>query len=252
MFGALLRSPVAQASLALGARPAWRGFATGAGKRVAVVLAGCGVYDGAEITEATACLVHLSRARAEVRCFAPDKPQMHAVDHTMGTEHTETRNVLKESARIARGAVVPLADLKAADFDAVVFPGGFGAAKNLSSWAVDGTRCSVDADVVRVIKDFHSSSKVLGMCCIAPTLAAKVLGKVTVTVGQEEGDAWPYAGTAGQISSLGATHVKTTISEICVDKENKLVTSPAYMYDGRPHEIFDNVGQMIGGVLELA
>uniref|UniRef100_A0A8C0CPZ1 Glutamine amidotransferase class 1 domain containing 3 n=1 Tax=Balaenoptera musculus TaxID=9771 RepID=A0A8C0CPZ1_BALMU len=131
--------------------------------RVAVVLSGCGVYDGTELHEASSILVHLSRAGAEVQIFAPDIPQMHVIDHTKGQpSEGETRNVLTESARIARGKITDLAKLSAADHDAAVFPGGFGAAKNLSTFAVDGGDCKVNKDVERVLKEFHQAGKPIG------------------------------------------------------------------------------------------
>lgn len=222
--------------------------------KIAVVLAGCGVYDGTEVHEASACLVHLSRAGAEVSMFAPDMQQMHVINHTKGEPMEEQRNVLVESARIARGKISALTELKAGQFDGVVFPGGFGAAKNLSTFAVDGVDCKVIPDVERVLKEFHSAKKPIGLCCIAPVLAAKVLPGCSVTVGsdQEEGGRWPYAGTAGAIEQLGATHVKKEASEAHVDDANKVVTAPAYMCETGVHEIFDGIGKMIDGVIKLA
>ena len=223
-----------------------------AGRRVAVVLSGCGVFDGSEITEAVATLVHLSRAGAVYQCFAPDKMQMHAVDHTSGAEHDASRNVLAESARIARGNIKPLSELSHADYDACILPGGFGAAKNLSSWALEGEACTVDSDVERALKEFHGAAKPLGACCIAPVIFAKVFENPTISVGSGVSDdaKWPYAGTVGQVESLGATHEEKDISGVTVDEQNKLCTSPAYMYEGQPHEIFDSVGRMVDAVLE--
>lgn len=226
---------------------------------MAVVLSGNGVYDGSECTEAIATLVHLSRAGATVQCFAPNVDQMHAVNHTTGAAHDATRNVLEESARLARGNIKALSVLAASnkDFDAVVFPGGFGAAKNLSTWAVDGSKATLQEDVKEVIVGFHSAGKAIGACCIAPTLLALALpdAGIKLTVGMEEGGdgtAWPYAGTAAQIKELGATHVPCAVGEVVVDTDNKIVTSPAYMYEGNPHEIFDSVGNMIDGVMHIA
>ncbi|XP_040842622.1 glutamine amidotransferase-like class 1 domain-containing protein 3A, mitochondrial isoform X2 [Ochotona curzoniae] len=205
-------------------RAALHGSAPRAGPRVAVVLSGCGVYDGTEIHEASAVLVHLSRGGAEVQLFAPDVPQLHVIDHTKGQPaESETRNVLRESARIARGKITDLAQLRAADHAAVIFPGGFGAAKNL-------------------------------LCCIAPVLAAKVLRGVEVTVGheQEEGGRWPYAGTAEAVKALGAKHCVKDVTEAHVDRGNKVVTTPAFMCEAALHHIYDGVGAMVRGVLELA
>eukprot|EP00918_Siedleckia_nematoides_P064391 GHVU01140022.1.p1 GENE.GHVU01140022.1~~GHVU01140022.1.p1 ORF type:complete len:255 (+),score=19.98 GHVU01140022.1:108-872(+) len=225
-----------------------------ANAKVAVVLSGCGVYDGSEIHEASACLVHLSRKGVDVSMFAPDVNQMHVVDHTKGEPMEPNRNVLKESARIARGKVETLANLQSSNFDAVVFPGGFGAAKNLSTFAVDGVNCKVNDDVQRVLKDFHTAKKPIGLCCIAPVLAAKVLPKCEVTVGsdQEEGGRWPYAGTTAAITEMGAKHVNCSVTEAHVDQQNLIVTTPAYMCETAVHEIFDGIGKMIDNVVKLA
>ncbi|XP_053421663.1 glutamine amidotransferase-like class 1 domain-containing protein 3, mitochondrial [Nycticebus coucang] len=222
--------------------------------RVAVVLSGCGVYDGTEIHEASAILVHLSRGGAEVQIFAPDVPQMHVIDHSKGQpSESETRNVLTESARIARGKIADLATLTASNHDAAIFPGGFGAAKNLSTFAVDGKDCHVNKDVERVLREFHQAGKPIGLCCIAPVLAAKVLRGVEVTVGheQEEGGKWPYAGTADAIKALGAKHCVKGVTEAHVDQKNKVVTTPAFMCETALHHIHDGIGAMVKTVLEL-
>ncbi|XP_008143884.2 glutamine amidotransferase-like class 1 domain-containing protein 3, mitochondrial isoform X2 [Eptesicus fuscus] len=205
-------------------RAAFHGSAPRPGPRVALVLSGCGVYDGTELHEASAALVHLSRGGAEVQIFAPNIPQMHVIDHTKGQpSESETRNVLAESARIARGKITDLAQLSAANHDAAIFPGGFGAAKNL-------------------------------LCCIAPVLAAKVLPGVEVTVGheQEEGGKWPYAGTAEAIKAMGAKHCVKGVTEAHVDQKNKVVTTPAFMCETALHHIHDGIGAMVTKVLELA
>ena len=213
-----------------------RALATAAaGTKVAVVLSGCGVYDGAEVTEAVASLVHLTRAGASVTCFAPDKAQFHTIDHTKG-EPTEsrypTRNVLAESARISRGQITPLGELKAADFSALVIPGGFGAAKNLCNHATvaqgDLSTLQIDEDLVSSLEGFRAAGKPIGLCCIAPVIAAAVL-KCEVTVGQPSGDKWPYGGTADAIAAYGGTHVATDIHGVHVDSASKVVTSAAYM-----------------------
>nr|XP_055169719.1 glutamine amidotransferase-like class 1 domain-containing protein 3, mitochondrial [Nyctereutes procyonoides] len=198
-----------RAASAFAPRAAFHGSAPRPRARVALVLSGCGVYDGTELQEAAAVLVHLSRGEAEVQTFAPDIPQMHVVDHTKGQpSESESRNVLTESARITRGKITDLARLSAANHDAAIFPGGFGAAKNLSTFAIDGKDCRVHEDVERVLKEFHKAGKPIGLCCIASVLAAKVLHGVEVTVGheQEEGGKWPYAGTVEAIKALGAKH----------------------------------------------
>ncbi|OWF41050.1 ES1 protein homolog, mitochondrial-like [Mizuhopecten yessoensis] len=223
--------------------------------KVAVVLAGCGVYDGSEVHEASATLVHLSRGQAEVSMFAPDVDQMHVINHTKGEPMEPKRNVLVESARIARGKIDALSNLDSSKFDAVIFPGGFGAAKNLSTFAVDGADgMTIEKDVQRVIKDFHKESKPIGLCCIAPVLVAKLVPGCEVTVGsdKEEGGRWPYAGTADAIESMGSKHIKKNVTDVHVDEKNRIVTTPAYMCETGLHQIFDGIGKMVENVLSLA
>jgi enhancing lycopene biosynthesis protein 2 len=224
-----------------------------ASQRVAVILAGSGVYDGTEIHEASATLVALSRANAQVSMFAPDKEQLHAIDHTKGAPHDNTRNVLQESARIARGKVEPLDVLDQSNFDALIVPGGFGAAKNLSDWALKGPDCTVDITVEKIIKSFHENKKPMGFCCIAPHLAAKVIPGCSLTVGSadSQGGKFPYAEVAGAIESLGCKHVETTVSEAHIDEDNKIVTTAAYMCETAVHEIHDGVAKMVNEVIKL-
>lgn len=232
-----------------------RFLSTAPSKKVAVVLSGCGVYDGAEITEAVAALVHLSAAGYTPACYAPDKPQHHAVNHTTGEEESAPRNVLVESARIARGAIAPLSSLDASSYAAIIVPGGFGAAKNLCNHATvaqgDASKMEVDADLLAALQAFHGAQKPIGMCCIAPVIAAHAL-QATVTVGQAEGDQWPYGGTVGAIEAYGGSHVPHAFDGVCVDEACRVVTSPAYMFDGKPHEIFESVGAMVKATMALA
>lgn len=221
-------------------------------KRIAVVLCGCGRADGSEIHESVSVLVHLSRHAVDYRCFAPDAPQTDCINHATGKPMPggQTRNMLVESARISRGEITPLASLAANDFDAVVFPGGFGAAKNLCNFATKGSDCTVIPDVARVIREFHNAKKPIGMCCIAPVLAARLLGSrmngpgCTVTIGTDEQ-------TAAAIATMGSKNVAKSVSESFTDANNLLVTTPAYMCDARPHEVFEGVGRMIDGVMAL-
>ncbi|NXV89095.1 GAL3A protein, partial [Calonectris borealis] len=155
------------------------------GKRVAVVLAGCGVYDGSEIHESSAVLVHLSREGAQAEVYAPDVDQMHVVDHVKGQPTQEKRNVLVESARIARGNIKDLAKLDVKGLDALIIPGGFGVAKNLSTWATQGKNCIVSKEVEDVLRAFHAAKKPIGLCCISPVLAAKIFPGCELTVGHD-------------------------------------------------------------------
>lgn len=219
--------------------------------KAAVVLSGCGVYDGSEIHEAVSVLVHLSRLGAETSCFAPDGEQAHVINHLTGKpEAGQHRNMLVESARIARGHIRPLKELKAGDFDAVFFPGGFGAAKNLCTFATSGPDCEVNRQVERVLKDFHAAGKPIGMCCIAPVIAAKVFGKsaggpgCSVTIGDDKS-------TASAIETMGSRNVSKEVTETNVDSANFLVTTPAYMYNAPVHEVFEGIGQMVDRTLAM-
>ena len=215
--------------------------------KIAVVLSGSGFLDGTEITEAISLLIALNQAGAQVSCFAPDIT-LNVVTHLDGTLLNEKRIVLQESARIARGEVKPLAQLQAKDFDAVIFPGGYGAAKNLSNWAEKGAACEVNADVKRVILDFHKESKPIGALCIAPVLVAKVLGdkKVTVTIGDD-------ADTAAEIKKTGAQHEDCPVDDYITDRETKVVTTPAYMYgNAKPNEVFAGIFGLAHEIVEWA
>ncbi|KAG9271894.1 hypothetical protein AMEX_G12830 [Astyanax mexicanus] len=222
-------------------------------KRVALILAGCGVYDGTEIHEASAILVHLSRAGAKVQMFAPNVEMMHVVNHCEGKPSNEKRNVMHESARIARGDVSDLAKLNVADFDVLIIPGGFGAAKNLSDWATKGKEYSVKPQVEKIIKSFHQAGKPIAMCCIAPVLAAKAIPGCEITVGHDcECEKWPNAAVAKSMEELGCKHVNKNVEEVHVDKKNKLVTTSAFMCNAQLHEIHDGLGVMVTEVLKLA
>ncbi|XP_001513668.1 ES1 protein homolog, mitochondrial-like [Ornithorhynchus anatinus] len=222
-------------------------------KKVAVILSGCGVYDGSEIHEASAVLVHLSRDGAQVAFFAPNVTQMHVIDHTKGQPSDEKRNVLVESARIARGDIQDLDQLKVGELDALIIPGGFGVAKNLSTWAENGKNCTVSKAVEDTIKAFHAAKKPIGLCCISPILAAKILPGCEVTVGQDqECERWPHAKTADAVKELGCKHINRNVNEIHLDARYKLVTSCAYMCNAPAHEVYDGIGKLVREVLRLA
>lgn len=218
--------------------------------KVAVVLSGCGFKDGSEIHESVSVLIHLARVGAEYRCFAPDKPQAAAVNHATGKPEAHPRNCLVEAARIARGQISPLSTLDVDAFDAVVFPGGFGAATNLCTFGQDGAECTVDPDVVRVIKGFHAAGKAIGLVCIAPVLAARVLGTkmggpgCTITIGDDPG-------TAKAIAAMGSANSVKPVAEAAIDRRNRIVSTPAYMCEARPNQVFDGVGRMVDSLLDL-
>ena len=213
-------------------------------KSIAVILSGSGHQDGAEIHEATLTLWAIHKNGAEFQCYAPDIPQYHVLNHLTGKEMDEQRNVLIESARIARGNVLDLADFQASAHDALIIPGGFGAAKNLSSYAFDGPDCTVNTDVQQAIVAMAEQNKPIGALCIAPAIVAKVLGQVLVTIGQDPA-------TAGNIEAMGARHTATMQGEIAVDKEHKVVTTPCYMLNSRVDQIGEGADRLVQEVLKL-
>jgi enhancing lycopene biosynthesis protein 2 len=215
--------------------------------KVAVVLAGCGVYDGAEINEAVLTLLSLEQQGASYQCFAPDIEQMHVVNHLTGEPVAgETRNVLVEAARIARGNIRDLASMDVGDFDALLVPGGFGAAKNLCDFAVAGAKMAVNADFLRIARAFHQAGKPIGLVCIAPVMAAAICGAgARCTIGSD-------AETAAAIEAMGGEHLACPVSEARVDKERKLVTTPAYMLAGSVSEAYSGISECVKEVLALA
>lgn len=217
-------------------------------KRVGVILSGCGVYDGAEIHESVITLLALDRAGAEVVICAPDIEQMHVINHHTGeVAEGESRNVRIEAARIARGPVADVAELDAGDLDALILPGGFGAAKNLSTFAVAGADCEIDPGVAALVREVHAQGKPIAAVCIAPALLAKVLGTEgpKLTIGND-------AATAGAMEAMGATHVTCPVTEFVIDRERKLVTSPAYMLAGSISEAAEGIEKTVAALMELA
>ncbi len=215
-------------------------------RKFAVVLSGNGVFDGAEIHEATLSMYAIVKQGASYDVFAPDMEQHHVINHITGEEMDEKRNVLVEAARIARGAIKPLSEFDPADYDALLFPGGFGAAKNLSSFAFKGPECDVQPDVEKAIKGMHKAGKPIAALCIAPVLLAKILGEVKLTIGQDKG-------TAEAVQALGATHENTNHGEVLIDSENKLFTTPCYMLDANIAQIGEGAENIVRAVLkELA
>jgi len=215
-------------------------------KKVAVVLSGSGVHDGSEIQEAVSILIHLSRAGVEAKCFAPDIPQADVINLVKGSATDETRNVLVESARISRGKIKPLSQLNHANYSAIVFPGGYGAAKNLCTFAKEAENCSVQPDVARVIKEFHAASKPIGFCCVAPVIAAKVIPGVRVTLGNEDKD------IAEAIGRIGAKHEPATVTDIVIDEKNSVVSTPAYMCNAPVHKVYEGIGKLVDSLLSIA
>jgi enhancing lycopene biosynthesis protein 2 len=216
-------------------------------KKIGVVLSGCGVYDGSEIHEAVLTLLAIDRNGAEAVCMAPDM-ELLEIDHLAGQPTGAKRNVLTESARIARGKITDIAKVKAVDLDAIIFPGGFGAAKNLCDFAVKGADASVQPEVARLLKEMAAAKKPIGAICIAPALIAAVLGKEyapEVTIGND-------AGTAAAINATGSVHQNCQVRELVVDSKNRIVTTPAYMLAGCISEAAEGIEKAVKAVIDLA
>jgi len=217
--------------------------------KVGVVLSGCGVNDGAEIHESVITMLALDRAGAEMVLMAPNIEQLHVVNHATGEEiEGESRNVLVESARIARGEIKDIVDVTSEEIDALIFPGGFGVAKNLCDYAMTGADCSVNPDVFRLVSEVYRAEKPIGVICISPAMMGKVMEKmgekVSLTIGNDEQ-------TAHDLTTMGAKHVTCPVQEIVVDKEKKVVSTPAYMLAGRISEAADGIEKLVKEVLNL-
>lgn len=214
-------------------------------KRVAVILSGCGVQDGAEIHESVLTLLRLDQRGVEVQCFAPDIAQHDVINHLTGEKMPESRNVLIESARIARGAIKDIREANAEDFDALIMPGGFGVAKNLSNFAFEGVHCSLQPELLTLAEAFAESGKPIGLICISPALAAKIYGPgVTCTIGNDPD-------TAKAICKMGGNHTECAVDEIIEDTARKLVSTPAYMTAQSISEAAAGINKLVDRVIEL-
>ena len=216
-------------------------------KKVAVILAGCGVFDGSEIYEATLVQLRLDEANVEFQCMAPNVDQMHVLNHITGEEMSESRNVLVESARLCRGNIIDLEQANPSDYDAVIVPGGFGVAKNLSTFSTEGTDMTINPSLIQFVQAMHEQGKPIGLVCIAPALAPKLLGEgVKCTLGSAEDDA------AKAVEAMGGQHEACGVAEISIDEQHKLVTTPAYMLAGRISEASSGISKLVETVLNMA
>lgn len=216
--------------------------------KVGVVLSGCGFLDGSEIHEAVLTLLALDELGAEAVCMAPRGPMRHVVDHATQTPVAGSRDMLVESARIARGRIRDLATVRAADVDALVLPGGFGAAKNLCDFAEKGAQATAHPEVARLLREVHAAKKPIGGICIAPAVLAAVLGREfhpLLTIGDD-------AGTAQALVAMGARHQDCAVTSCVVDRERRIVTAPAYMYSARIGEVAQGIRSACREVVALA
>ncbi|WP_207060681.1 isoprenoid biosynthesis glyoxalase ElbB [Motiliproteus sp. SC1-56] len=216
-------------------------------KKVAVILAGCGVFDGSEIYETVMTLYQLEQQGACYQCMAPNVEQHHVIDHRSGEPMAdERRNVLTESARLARGEIIDLAEAKPDEYDALIIPGGFGAAKNLSDFALKGAECRVNEQVLAFVQAIHQAGKPVGLVCIAPALAPRLFGEdVICTIGEDEN-------VAEAITAMGGRHRPARVDEVVIDPERNLVTTPAYMLANSISEAAEGITCLVGEVLARA
>ena len=214
-------------------------------KKIGVVLSGCGVFDGTEIHEAVLTLLSIQQNGAEAVVTAPDRDQAHVLNHITGEVMSETRNVLVESARISRGKITDLAEVSADQLDALVFPGGFGGAKNLCTFAFDGTAMSVDPDVERIVGEMRAQNKPIGFICITPALGAKLIPGATLTFGAQ-------CDASGAIEQMGATHVETDVASITIDEAHNVVSTGAYMLGPWVADVWKGIDALVTEVVRRA
>jgi len=212
--------------------------------RVGVCLSGCGMHDGSEVHEATLTLLFLDKAGAEIVCLAPDIDQCDVINHITGRPENGKRRVIAEAARIARGNIRDIKQVTAGDLDALIFPGGVGAAKNLTDYYSKGADLTVEPEVARLVTEMHAAGKPLGFICISPVIGAKVLG-AAVTFGSDRD-------TAAAIVKMGGTHAERPVGEIMFDEKNRVVSTPAYMMTSRIAEIAVGIEKLVNKVLALA
>jgi enhancing lycopene biosynthesis protein 2 len=225
-------------------------------KKIGILLSGCGVYDGSEIQETVLAMLAIQEVGAEYFCISIDKNQHHVINHLNGTEMAETRNMMIESARIARGNVKNINEVEIRDFDALVIPGGFGNAKNLSSWAFDGPKGTILPEVKLLIVNCINAGRPIAALCVSPILIAKAMEdsgfQVELTLGNSA-DSSPY-NINDFHASLKATGAKTfekNIEGIQIDEKLKIVSAPCYMIEANILEIRNNIKQAIEALMLL-
>ena len=213
-------------------------------KKAAVILAGCGTMDGSEINETVTLLLALDQHNVEYQAFAPDAYQAEVWNHATGKRAEERRNMLVEAARIVRGNILPLTKFHADDFDALLFPGGSGAAKNIFTYAYDGINFKVNKEVEKAIKDIHAQGKPIGAMCIAPLMVAKVIGNVNVTMGSSE------CRQAKELAMIGCKHTETTHGGVAIDKENKIYSTPCFMLDATLKDVYQGAWNLVEAMIK--
>ena len=213
-------------------------------KKVAVILAGCGTRDGSEINETVTLLLALDQHNIEYQAFAPDENQFEVDNHVTGQRTMDKRNMMVEAARIVRGNILPMTKFNANDYDALLFPGGTGAAKNIFTYAYDGINFKVNKDVEKAIKDIHAQGKPIGAMCIAPLMVAKVLGNVNVTMGSGN------CRQAKELPMIGCKHTETTHGGVAIDKENKVFSTPCFMLDATLKDVYQGAWNLVEAMVK--
>ena len=213
-------------------------------KKVAVILAGCGTRDGSEINETVTLLLALDQHNIEYQAFAPDENQYEVDNHVTGQCTMEKRNMMVEAARIVRGNILPITKFNANDYDALLFPGGTGTAKNIFTYAIDGINFKVNKEVEKAIKDIHAQGKPIGAMCIAPLMVAKVLGNVNVTMGSGN------CRQAKELPMIGCKHTETTHGEVAIDKENKIYSTPCFMLDATLKDVYQGAWNLVEAMIK--
>ena len=215
-------------------------------KKIAVILSGSGVFDGAEIHESVLALHAIEKQGASWHCFAPNIEQLHVINHVTGEEMAETRNVLTEAARIARGNIEDVAKINAEEFDALLVPGGFGAAKNLTDFAVNGAECSINTHVASACRAFAHARKPAGYLCIAPAIIPMIYDNgVKGTIGNDEA-------TASAFNALGGEHIACEVDDIVFDEEHKVLSTPAYMLAGNISQAASGIEKLVNKLVDIA
>lgn len=213
-------------------------------KKVAVILAGCGTRDGSEINETVTLLLALDQHNIEYQAFAPDENQYEVDNHVTGQCTMEKRNMMVEAARIVRGNILPITKFNANDYDALLFPGGTGTAKNIFTYAIDGIDFKVNKEVEKAIKDIHAQGKPIGAMCIAPLMVAKVLGNVNVTMGSGN------CRQAKELPMIGCKHTETTHGGVAIDKENKIYSTPCFMLDATLKDVYQGAWNLVEAMIK--
>ena len=212
-------------------------------KKFAIIIGGCGHRDGSEIHETTMTMLAIENHGCTYELFAPNRDQYHVINHLTGMETAEKRNMLVEAARIARGNIKNVDNFSVNDFDAVIFPGGYGVAKNFFNYAFEGKNASVDAQISQIIKEIKAANKPIGALCIAPVLLSKVLGNITVTIGNDEN-------TARDITAFGCRNINTSHGDVISDEANKIFTTPAYMLNATISDVAKGANNLVATMLK--